>query len=134
MIGLELVRALAEEDKRVVSQAYRMRLLREFAGNAVASLGGLRGHAGRDLDVAEALGGLGFLLGEICSTIDRMERAGKEDRLRKVLNSFLQKAMERGEYELVDSIERAMSGELEAIDAPDLPDATAQDLWHQRGN
>ena len=131
---MELVRALAEEDKRVVSQACNMRLLREFAGNAVASLGGLRGHAGRGLDGAEALGGLGFLLGEICSTIDRMERAGKEDRLRKVLNSFLQKAMERGEYELVDSIERAMSGELEAIDAPDLPDATAQDLWHQRGN
>ena len=127
---------MIEIEKEKVRRGVHIEGLLRNIGNAMASFNELNGHISRDSGGMETLGGLGHLMNEIYSGIrelDKIEKDNAVDRFRKTLEALREKALERNDYEFADAIEVAMSGEVEAIEAPDLPDATAQDLWHRRG-
>tara|TARA_R100001594_G_scaffold143270_1_gene191032 strand:+ start:633 stop:1019 length:387 start_codon:yes stop_codon:yes gene_type:complete len=128
---------MIEIEKEKVRRGVHIEGLLRNIGNAMASFNELNDHTRRDPAWMETFGGLGHLMGEIYSGIhalDKIEKDNAVDRFRKTLEALREKALERNDFDFADAIQVAMYGEVEAIEAPDLPDATAQDLWHKRGN
>lgn len=125
MMGLEMER---------VRREVHLRGLSDHIGDARGSLGDLRDSV--KTEGMQALGGLRYLLEELDKGIQRLEcleRDGDLNRLRAAVESLREKALARGDNDFADELDRAMGIEI-ALDPPDLPDSTAQELWHNRGN